>query len=114
METLLKTIMSYYEFGKESSEFEVNQFPSGKGNQEHYCEYLGGGDIFVTKKKESSTLSIVNLSLEGLEMSPTNSAECIPLIVIEGKKIDEDKEKLTKQLICNTILCCVTGNAKKT
>lgn len=52
METLLRTILSYYELGKESSEFKVNQFPTDKGNQEHYCEYSGGGDIFVTKKKE--------------------------------------------------------------
>ena len=47
---------------------------SGGGNRECYCEYTGGGDIYVTKK-EVSMLSIVNL--ENLTTSPSSSTESI-------------------------------------
>ena len=92
MESLLTTIKQYYELDKQSSEFTVER-TAGKGNQDKFCEYTGGGDIYTAKKQDGSTLSFANL--ENLQTSPSNSMECIAAMSIEGK--DGGKRKTTNK-----------------
>ena len=106
--TLMLTIRNHYQLDRADSEFKVAKVSSGRGNRECYCEYTGGGDIYVRKKGQGSTLSIVNL--ENLATTPSSSTESIPGLIIEG---NHEKDKLTQQLICNTILCCVTQFIKQ-
>ena len=52
MEKLLKAIMIYYELGKESSQFEVNLFPSSKGNQNTIVNTRVVGTYLLPRKKK--------------------------------------------------------------
>ena len=113
MESLRMAIINYYQLDKKSSEITVARATAGKGNQDSYCEYTGGGDIYIAKKRASSTLSFAIANLENLEMSPSNSTECISSMTIECKKAEEQEQQLTSQLIRNTILCSVTQFARQ-
>ena len=101
MYTLILTIRGHYQLDRADSGFKVAKVSSGGGNRECYCEYTGGGDIYIRKKGQGSMLSIVNL--ENLASTPSSSTESIPGLITEGKKSDHEKDKLTQQLICKIV-----------
>lgn len=69
-----------------------------------YCEFTGGGDIYLQRNGKS--LVICNTREEDLSLSPVHETESVSSLVIEGKLLSK-KRTLTHQLIANTILCCV-------
>lgn len=86
MESMFTTIKQSYRLDQEDSEFTVEKV-AGRGNQDKFCEFTGGGDICISKKRDISSLTMSILAeLDNLETSPSNSRECITSITIEGKK----------------------------
>ena len=100
MDVLLKTIEQHYDINKHDSGIDAKRIHSGSYHNECHCEFTGGGDIFIKKKGRS--VSITNIG--SVPISPVHETEAISSLVIEGKKSDS----VTKQVIANTILCCVT------
>ena len=101
IDSLLTTIYQHYH---SQYSFQIEKVGSGSGNRDCFCEYTGGGDIYIHKVKGAS-LSIMDIDLAVPCPNPTES---LTTLNIEGKKADFDDSKLANQLKANTILCCVT------
>ena len=107
VETLYRTILNYYKLKKENPDIQIRRI-SNPGITDHYCQFIGGGDIFLEKPGESLVIySGPDLSKD-VTLSPTEDTETISCLTIEGKKSDFTDESLLNQLIANTILTCIT------
>ena len=102
MDPLLATIRENYQLNLADSGIK-SKIVSGQGDRSKYCEFTGGGDIYLQRK--GKTLVICNTLEQDLSLSPVHETESISSLVIEGKL--SKKDALTHQLIANTILCCV-------
>ena len=106
---LLKAIQNYYKLNQNDSMAEITKIEN-PGFKHHYCQFSGGGDIYI-----QSTIPVVILSQpvkegeQDLSLSPKNELEHISTMVIEGKKMDCNSEAIRNQLFANIILLCVTS-----
>jgi len=103
MDPLLQTIREHYNLTVADSGIK-SKIVSGQGDRLMYCEFTGGGDIYLQRNGKS--LVICNTREEDLSLSPVHETESVSSLVIEGKLLSK-KRTLTHQLIANTILCCV-------
>ena len=67
-----------------------------------YCQFSGGGDIYINSKLPSQYMVIC----DGNEETEDQDFTGVSTFIIEGKKIDEVNKQLIYQLYANTILAC--------
>ena len=64
--------------------------------EKSYCEFSGGGDLLI--KTDNNSCVVVQEEIRNPGSSPTEPKTAIQHMAIEGKKGEEDIEKLKYQL----------------
>ena len=100
VEALHCTIHGYFNL-KDNLDIDLRRIVT-PGITDHYCQFTGGGDIYLEKLTESLVI------YSGPESSPTEDTETVSGLIIETKKVDCSDESLRCQLFANTILTCIT------
>ena len=110
MEALHMTIRDYFNL-KEHPDIKVRRI-NNPGITDHYCQFTGGGDLYLEKLTESLVIYSGPELSEGLTLSPTEDTETISGLT-KGKRIDCADESLRCQLCANIILTCITTFVNK-
>ena len=78
-------------------------------DQQHYCQFSGGGDIFFNMHEEVAVVCTNPITLDEIDGSPTAHADNILTgSLFEGKKIEaESIDSLKYQLMANMIILCM-------
>ena len=103
------TTHAFYELSEQNALAKVRKI-GGDGFTHGYCQFTGGGDIYLDAKQETL---VVSKGCEGDgSTTPIDDGTSISTISIEGGKGDYDIEQLKYQLLTNTVLISVTSFVK--
>lgn len=113
MKCLETTIANFYQLHGSHAPAKVTRV-NDFGSREGYCEFTGGGDVFVHATIQKETL-VITKGLDEVDpsLSPIEDGTCLSGVTIEGKKCDVDLNHLKYQLFANITLASITTFVKR-
>ena len=96
------SIIQYYKLNKALHRF------TSTGWKECYCQFTGGGDIFIPGEQETMVINQLNEEAM-LKLSPRDDETCISGFVIEGFELHH----LQHQLFADTVLTSIISFVKE-
>ncbi len=102
MQALVFTIHDHYK--PDGDEIKI----FNPGNQDHYFQFSGGGDIYIGKQKELLVIYSEPELSKDVTLSPTDDSESVSGLTIEEERGNHSQESLQSQLVANSTLACVS------